>query len=139
MVRPNKGLAHVDGLQADAEAKRRARAILGTMFGLWSVDEACDELGIRRVYFQELRGRALAGMVAALEPRAAGRPRRVAEVTQAEFDSLRRSHAELERELRLLRARLELALAMPAAGHDKRSAGRASTRRRATPFRGAVP
>lgn len=113
MARPNKGLGHVDGLTGNRQTKERLRAVLSTLLGVQSVDEVCKELGIRRTHFQELRARALGGAMAALEPRPPGRKPMPVPVTLADVHALQQRVGELEREVVLLRAQLELALAMP--------------------------
>lgn len=119
MVRPNLGPGHVERIPGSAEAKRRGRAIVATLCGEQSVAEACVELGIRRARFQELRRRMLVGGMAELEPRAAGRPRRVLAEPSAEVEALRKRNAALEKEVRSLRAQLDLALGLPLRARPK--------------------
>ena len=93
--------------------KQRLRAIMQTLTGELSVDEACLQLGIQRAYFQELRGKALQGALSALVPRQPGRRPQSEAASSAEVDALRSEKAELEEELVSLKARVELAMAMP--------------------------
>lgn len=112
--RPNKGAGHVDNLAGETMEKARLRAILQTLSGELSVDEACERLGIQRAYFQELRERALQGALVALQPLRPGRPPRAATAgEQAELERLRHEKAALEDELEIFKVRLELMLTMP--------------------------
>ena len=108
--RPSKGLGHVDGLSGGATEKQRLRAILATLTGELTVEEACRELGIERAYFQELRARALAGALAGLAPRAPGRPCKATQESTAELSQLRHENEELRFELQIEKVRLDLAL-----------------------------
>jgi hypothetical protein len=55
MSRPNKGLDHVDSLDGDASSKARLRAVLATIAGEASVEEACARLSISPTRFDETR------------------------------------------------------------------------------------
>jgi hypothetical protein len=70
------GPDYVQGLAGSTPAKERLQVILQTMTGTCRVSEACDLLGIGMQRFHQLRRRALLGALAALEPRASGRPGR---------------------------------------------------------------
>lgn len=118
--------------------------MLSTTACLQSVDEVCEELGIQRTHFQELRARALAGALAALEPRPVGRPRIEPPVTLADVQALQQRNQELQRENVLLRAQLELAMAMPELVQEdepvpKSRGARRRGRRPDAPRRRAVP
>jgi transposase-like protein len=102
----------VDGLQGDAETKRRLRAILSTISGEQSVEDACRAVGIRPAFFGELRTRALAGALAALEPKAPGRPRREIPQSPDDVAELLRELQELRREVQILRAQLDVTTAL---------------------------
>jgi hypothetical protein len=119
MARPNKGLAHVDGQVGDPQSKQRLRAILSTIYGVQRVDEACEQLGLRRTQFQDQRARAIAGALAALAARPGGRPRRQQPLTLEDVGALQQRIAELEQENALLRAQVELAMTMPELIHDE--------------------
>lgn len=125
MPRPNKGLGHVDALDGDKETKWRLQVVLATLTGEMLVEEAYEELEIGPTQFASLRQRALQGALDALVPRAGGRPRKEATVSLDEVAALRKRNAELERELKKLRARIELALLpfleKPAGGTRRRS------------------
>lgn len=112
MGRPNKGVGHVDGLDAATAEKDRLRAILETITGDLSVEDACARLGIHRAQFQDLRHRALQGAVTALQPGRPGRPPKQ-EAAEEAIEQLRAEKAELEQELKLTRLRLELAIVLP--------------------------
>jgi hypothetical protein len=73
------------------------------------MDEACTELGLSPSRLEQLRDRALAAALQALEPRSAGRPRHREEPSLERLAQLEARVAELERELTLSRAREELA------------------------------
>lgn len=87
--------------------------ILETMTGELSVQDACQQLGIERSHFQDLRQRALAGAAAALEPQQPGRKPATVTVTPQELEQLRREKTELEDQLIAIQAGFEVALAMP--------------------------
>jgi hypothetical protein len=111
MVRPSKGLGHVDGLGLEQLTRQRLRVILSTIApsnGPLRVDEACRQLGIGPTYFDELRRRVLRGAGAAIAPRPMGRPRRLA-TSSVEDQALQRRITDLEQENALLQTRLELA------------------------------
>ncbi len=84
--------------------------ILATLTGEMLVEEACEELDIGPTQLASQRRRALQGALDALLPRAGGRPRKETTVSLDEVEALRKRNAELERELKKLRARIELAL-----------------------------
>jgi transposase-like protein len=109
--RPNKGVEHVDSIEADETSKARLRAVLETIAGRLSVEAACAELGVSPTRFDQIRTAALAGAAQALSPRPAGRPpqEREGEAVLA----LRARVAELEHENERLRIREELALRAP--------------------------
>ena len=108
MARPNKGLEHVDALPGDPELKYRLKLILATISGELLQCEVYDELDLGPTQFANLRFKVLGGALAALEPRPSGRPRKVVDVTPEEVEAMRQRIVELEREVTLLRARLEL-------------------------------
>jgi hypothetical protein len=111
MGRPTKGVEHVEGTEGSAEAKRRARMVLETLWGERTVEEACTELGVSPARFAVLREQALQGTVAALEPRAAGRP--PAPRPDPKVEDLERENRELRRDVEVARLREEIAIAMP--------------------------
>lgn len=122
--RPNKGLGHVDGLDADATQKERLRVILATISGELSVQDACAELGIGRARFSELRRLALQGACDSLRPGSPGRPRTRDVERDEELDALRAECKQLESEASAAQLKAELALSMPRilAEYEKRGA-----------------
>lgn len=113
MGRPNKGVAHVDGCEGSARSKKRLQAVLRTISGELSVQEALSDLGIQRVQFADLRLRCLQGAVDALEPRPPGRPRKHDAETAQTIAALRERVASLERQLAKERARADIAEILP--------------------------
>jgi transposase-like protein len=101
----------VDALEGSGEAKARLTAVLRTLRGEWTIEEACRELGLGAARFHEIRREALEGALAALSPRAGGRPALPAE--DPEVGTLRARVRDLEQELEVARIRSEIALAMP--------------------------
>lgn len=99
----------VSATPVSPQARRRVRTILLTLTGHWSVHEGYAHLGVSRTRFQDLRRKMLAGAGEALEERPAGRPRRRAALDAEEADLLRGQVTELRRELRRVRAELDLA------------------------------
>ena len=111
MSRPNKGVEHVESLEADETSKARLRAVLETIAGRLSVEAACAELGVSPARFDQIRTAALAGAAQALSPRPAGRPS--PPPPDEETLALRARVAELEHENERLRIREELAIRVP--------------------------
>lgn len=110
MPRPNKGLGHVDSLEGDPEAKWRLKVILGTLTGEMLVEEAHDALDLGPTQFANVRQQALQAAVNSLIRRPGGRPRKEAPVSAEEWRALLARNAEIEREIRELRSRIELAV-----------------------------
>jgi hypothetical protein len=124
MGRPNKALGHVDGLDAGELEKNRLKAILATITGELSVQEACEQLGIGRARFAELRQMALQGACNSLAPGRPGRPRQHDAEDDQRVVELESANAQLSRELHTASIQTELALAMPGiiAEYEKRGA-----------------
>jgi hypothetical protein len=99
----------VESIEASPQARERAKVILLTLAQKWSVQAGCRWLRVGRTRFQDLRQRMLAAAVAALEERAAGRPRSQVTRTCRQLSTLRRRLAELEQELRRTQAELDVA------------------------------
>jgi hypothetical protein len=99
----------VDTIEASPQARERAKVILSTLARKWSVQAGCRWLRVGRTRFQDLRQRMLGAAVAALEERAAGRPRSPVERTCRNLSTLRRRLVELEQELRRTQAELDIA------------------------------
>lgn len=111
--RPAKGTKMVEDLEGSGDAKKRLRVILETVSGQKDVSAACDELGIGKSAFFELRSRVLQATLENLEPRSAGRPRREVSDEQAEIEKLQKENQELMTELKIAHVREEIMLAMP--------------------------
>jgi hypothetical protein len=88
-------------------ARRAASAILEVVSGERGAYEAAEALGISPMRYYALEGRALQGMVTALEPRPRGprgpRPEDVLRKAEAEKDRLVREVGRLQSLLRLVR------------------------------------
>jgi hypothetical protein len=91
--RPGTKHAH-EATLASETARKAAAAVLQVVSGLKTPAEASEAIGIHVNRYYVLEGRALAGMVRALEPLARG-PRRKPE---AEAQALRQQAAKAERE-----------------------------------------
>lgn len=111
--RPVKGTKMVEDLEGSGDAKKRLKVILETVSGEKDVSSACDELGIGKSAFFELRSRVLQATLENLEPRSAGRPRREVSEEQAEIEKLKKENQELMTELKIAHVREEIMLAMP--------------------------
>jgi hypothetical protein len=111
MSRPGKGIDHVESLDGDAFAKARLRAVLQTIAGELSVEEACLMLSMSPSRFHELREEALKGAMRALEPKTPGRPPSPA--PDPKVTALERENSELKRDLEAARIRTEIAIVMP--------------------------
>ena len=111
--RPPLGPALVDGLEGGELEKERLRAMLATLAGTCTIDEACSSVGLGRSRFLELRERALEGGLEALAPGVPGRPPKRVEVGAEELDGLRQTVDWLRVELETSRLRTEIALVMP--------------------------
>jgi hypothetical protein len=99
----------VESIEASPQARERAKVILLTLAQKWSVQAGCRWLRVGRTRFQDLRQRMLGAAVAALEERAAGRPRSQVQRTCRQLSTLRRRLVELEQELRRTQAELDVA------------------------------
>jgi len=129
--RPVKGPKMVEDLEGSGDAKKRLRLILETVSGEKDVSSACDELGIGKSAFFELRARVLQATLENLEPKSAGRPRREVSEEQVEIEELKKENQELMTELKIAHVREEIMLAMPevfepakkAAAEKKRTGG----------------
>jgi hypothetical protein len=99
----------VESIEASPQARERAKVILLTLARKWSVQAGCRWLRVGRTRFQDLRQRMLGAAVAALEERAAGRPRSQVQRTCRQLSTLRRRLVELEQELRRTQAELDVA------------------------------
>ena len=103
---PDDAIEHLDGAMPE---KDRLKVILEQISGGCSVEAACEQLGIGRSRYFELRQQALQGALDGLEPGASGRPRTVEEIDPEDVDALADRARELERELNLAEAKIDLA------------------------------
>jgi len=74
MPRHADALACLARLPGSDDAKKRAEAIVRTITGDQTVLDAADDLDISTQRFHAIRDQALSGLIAALEPKPAGRP-----------------------------------------------------------------
>ncbi len=95
-------------IPASEQARERAKAVLLTLSGQWSVKQALARLSISRTRFQDLRRRMLCGALEALEPRPLGRPSKPVAEEDEQLVRLRHKVESLGHELRLVRTSLEL-------------------------------
>jgi hypothetical protein len=116
--------------ESSREAKRVAAAVLEVLAGTRGPSEAAAALGISLPRYYQLEGRALAGLLAACEPRRGGRGRGGNEVTalRRECDRL---HRECARQQALVRAaQRSVGLAPPPAPPPRAAEGGRKRRRR---------
>lgn len=111
MGRPNKGADHVDSLDASPRERERLRALLLTIMGEISNEDAAAMLDLGLSQFASMRTRALQGAADALAPGQPGRPRKHDPRVDARVRALQAENAELRRQLNEARVREELALA----------------------------
>ena len=62
--------------------QERTSVIIKVLAGLLTVSEAAKKLGISRKTYYELEPKALAGMMKAIDPRKAGRPKKTIDAEQ---------------------------------------------------------
>jgi len=103
----------VERLEGTEEAKRRLRVILETVSGQRDVADACEELGIGKTAFFELRKRVLQTSLADLEAKPVGRPAKETPERDAEVARLEEENERLRLDLEISQVREEIALAMP--------------------------
>jgi len=124
------GPEYVDKLEGSDQSKKRLRVILETVAGHCTVQEACAQLEVGEVRFNQLRQEALQGALATIEPKPAGRPRTTTP-EEERIQALEQSLVDKDSELREAQVREEIALALPrrptSAPPEKK------TRRRARP------
>ena len=107
------GPALVHRLEGSERAKQRLEAILETIAGQLTIDEACQRLGIKPAMFHELRTEVLEASLARLEPRPLGRPQQQTPAEELKCVELERRVEELESELKIAAVREEIARVMP--------------------------
>jgi hypothetical protein len=131
------GPEYVQRLPGSPAAKERARIILQTIAGELRLAEACALLGVCPQRFHQLREEALTGLVAHLEPGLPGRPAQTPSPEQDQVAVLEAQLGALDLEMRLARAREEIALTLPRVvaepDPEKKTKPRPTKRRRGRP------
>ncbi|RKZ12926.1 hypothetical protein DRQ53_14075 [bacterium] len=89
----------MDDLAGEEVSKERLRVILETIAREKSVNDACEELGIERVRFHELRTKALQAGIEALTPKKPGRKRKVKSAEELRIEELERKVSDLKQEV----------------------------------------
>jgi transposase-like protein len=112
--RPHEGPELVDKLDDCSEqARQRLKVIFQTLAGVFTVEQACRALGIRRSAFYKLRARFIEHAVQLLEPRTPGRRKRTVTPEKAENQRLLQENERLRFELEAQQLREEIGLLMP--------------------------
>lgn len=111
MGRKPAGAKQVRKLDGSDYAKSRAEIVLKQIIGEIDIETACELLHVEKSSFHKLRERSLQEFVNSYEPRPAGRPAKVVPPL-TELDVLKAENEELEMELKISRARENLALIM---------------------------
>src|SRR5262245_27696412 len=120
--------------EASPEAKRLAAAVLEVLAGTRGPAEAATALSISLPRYYQLEGRALAGLVAACEPRRGGRGRRGGSELTALRQECERLHRECARQQALVRAaQRSVGLPPPPPAPPPRPAAGGRKRRRRRP------
>ena len=111
--RPPEGPALVENMAGSARARKRLRVILETISGTMTVGKACEDLGMGKSGFHNLRNEFLEMAVADLEPKMAGRPRKEILPEQERVRHLEAEVRRLRAELDVSHVKEELMLSMP--------------------------
>lgn len=109
-------LEHVEHLEGSAHAKQRMTALLMTLEGACTIDEARAQLNLSESRLHDLRQHWLQGALELLEPRTPGRPPRAHGVSSSRIKELERQVRDLQRELALSQARCEVQEVMATSG-----------------------
>jgi hypothetical protein len=107
------GPEYVNHLSGSETAKERLKVILETLAGTCRVQEACARLGISEPRFQQLRTQTLEAACAGLEPQTPGRKPQVLTPAEEQVRLLQEQVRQQDFELRVARAREEVALTLP--------------------------
>jgi len=142
--RPAEGPKMVEKLTGSGEARPKLRVVLEVVAGEKTVEEACEELGIGRTAFYELRDRLLLAALAEGEPKPVGRPKNLepAPIAEAEAARLKAENKRLRVELEVAYVREELRLGMPQLFGDqkkRRSKRKRKRREQRKPAAGGEP
>lgn len=112
--RPHEGPELVEKLDdCSQEARQRLKVIFQTIAGVFTVDQACEILGIRRSAFNKLRSQFITSAVHLLEPRTPGRKKKIQTPEQQENQRLREENERLQFELKAQQLREEIGILMP--------------------------
>ena len=111
--RPPSGPRLVDRLEGSTGAKARLKAVIETVAGERTVEEACAALGVSEAVFHRLRARLLGAALSEAEPKRRGRRPEAVPENQGEVEALRDENRELKMDLEASRIREELAVVMP--------------------------
>ncbi len=112
--RPGEGPQVVDRLDdCSEEARQRLKVIFQTLAGVFTVEEACEVLNIRRSAFYKLRGQFVENAVQLLEPKTPGRKKKLITPEQVENQRLRDENERLKFELKAQQLREEIGILMP--------------------------
>jgi transposase-like protein len=111
--RPVKGPSLVEDLEGTEGAKKRLRVILETIAGEKSVEEACQELGIGKSAFHQIRAQVMQAALRDLEPRQPGRPAAEPSGSDEKIARLEKELDEAQLQLQVAHVREELLLGMP--------------------------
>jgi hypothetical protein len=103
----------VERLEGSSHAKARMKVILETLSGRWTIQDACDELGIQETMFHKMRSEVLQTMLSRLEPRPLGRPPRTHSLAEQQLATLESENQRLVVELTAAEIRRELTEALP--------------------------
>jgi hypothetical protein len=112
------GPEYAEKLAGSETAKLRAKVILETMTGKCRLKEACQRLNISEQRFHQLREEMMTAAVKALEPGHAGRPAHAMTPAEVQVVTLEQQLQDKEVELRVAKAREEIALVMPEVKHE---------------------
>ena len=115
MARPTSGPDLAFQADGSDSARDWARAVLATVAGEVSAKVAAEKLGVTPTYFFRRRAEIIQAMVAAAEPRPAGRPRLLpdlAQISAVEQVEQQNRIADLALELEGSRIREELRLVL---------------------------
>ena len=112
--RPHQGAQLVEKLEDGSQvARQRLKVIFQTLAGVFTVEQACQILRIRRSAFNKLRSQFIANAVQLLEPKTPGRKKKVVTPQEAENQRLIEENQRLTFELRAQQLREEIGILMP--------------------------
>jgi transposase-like protein len=111
--RKPSGPEYVQRLEGSAKAKERAEAVLATLAGRLTVQEACRQLGVNEAYFNRLRLKFLRGGLPALENQRVGRRKRPVAAATQQIEALQKALGAAQLALEAAQVREEVALTMP--------------------------